>query len=291
MFFFRLFSSLPLSALYLASDFFFFLTYYVIRYRRKLVRKSLRHSFPEKSATERSAIERLYYQNLCDYAMETIKLLTIKQAELAKRVVFTNVNLLEKYTTQNTSVLLLASHQFNWEWLLAAGNFSLPVPIDFVYQPVENDTVEKFLLACRTRFGSYAIKRNDVAREIVKRKGMLRGIAIVADQYPGQKRDKRIITTFLNQSTAFFYGASQLAVLTQYPVLYAAIKKVKRGFYEVTFVTLAEPPYEKDNQAIIERYAKAAEEVIRENPAGWLWSHNRWKKRHLTQASAKYPPA
>ena len=290
MFFFRLFSFLPLSALYLASDFFFFLAFYVIRYRRKLVRKNLTHSFPEKAETELNAIERLYYHNLCDYAMETIKLLTIKQTELAKRVVFTNVNLLEKYKEQNTSVLLLASHQFNWEWLLAAGNFSLPILIDFVYQPVENATVEKFLLACRTRFGSYAIKRNDVAREIVKRKGMLRGIAIVADQYPGQKYDKRIITTFLNQSTAFFLGASQLATLTQYPVLYAAIKKVMRGYYEVTFVELAEPPYEKDNHAIIERYAKAAEEVIREYPAGWLWSHNRWKKRHLTQASVKYPP-
>lgn len=287
----RLISNFPLSVLYFASDFFFFLTYHLIHYRRKLVRKNLRNSFPEKSETELKSIERLYYQNLCDYAMETTKLLTIKQTELAKRVVFTNVNLLEAYKTQNTSVLLLATHQFNWEWLLAAGNFSLPIPLDFVYQPVENKTVEKFLLACRTRFGAYPIKRNEVAREMVKRKNILRGIAIVADQYPGQKRDKKIITTFLNQSTAFFHGANQLASLTQYPVLYAAIKKVTRGYYEVTFINLAEPPHEKDNDIIMERYAKAAEKVIRDYPSGWLWSHNRWKKRHLTQASAKYPPA
>lgn len=291
MFFFRLISRLPLPVLYLLSDFLFFLTYHVVRYRRSLVKKNLKKSFPEKTVDEIRSIRRSFYHNLCDYAVETIKLLSISQSELARRVVFKNAHILDVYKSQNRSVLLLASHQFNWEWLLASGNFSLPVAIDFVYQPVQNDLVEKFLLACRTRFGAYAIKRNDVAREIIKRKNLHRGIAIVADQYPGHKRDKKIITNFLNQKTAFFHGANQLAALTQYPVLFAETRKAKRGFYEVTLVVLTEPPYEKESSTIIERYSKAAEKIIHEYPSGWLWSHNRWKKRHLKQASGKYPPA
>jgi KDO2-lipid IV(A) lauroyltransferase len=120
---------------------------------------------------------------------------------------------------------------------------------------------------------------------------MVRAVAIVADQYPGLKKDKKFFVNFLHQETAFFFGANQLATLTKYPVLFASVHKVKRGFYEVTLIPIAEPPYEKDSPVIIERYAAAAEKVIREYPAGWLWSHNRWKKRHLKQASAKYPPA
>lgn len=291
MFFLRLISRLPLSILYVCSDLLFFLGYFVFPYRKKLVRKNLRNSFPEKTKAERKKIERLFYQNLCDYAVETLKLLTLKKEELVARVVFKNNALLETYKSQQQSVILLASHQFNWEWLLAAGNINLPVPIDFVYQPLETKLTEHVLLACRTRFGAYPIKRNELAREIIKRKKMLRVIAIVADQYPGQKHDKRHLTNFLNQETAFFYGTNQLAALTQYPVLYAEIRKVKRGYYEVTFVTLAEPPHANNSEDIIERYAQAAENLIREYPAGWLWSHNRWKKRHLRQASAKYPPA
>jgi KDO2-lipid IV(A) lauroyltransferase len=290
MFLFRLIAKLPLPVLYVLSGFLFFLSYHVVRYRRSLVRRNLISSFPEKKLTEIRSIEREYYHNLCDYAVETLKLLTIEKAELARRVVFKNVQVLEKYKSQNQSVLLLASHQFNWEWLLTSGNFSLPMAIDFVYQPIKNNVVNRFLLACRTRFGAHPIKRNELAREIVKRRNVLRGVAIVADQYPGQKRNKKYLTTFLHQETAFFYGTNQLAALTQYPILYAETRKIKRGFYEVTLVELAEPPYVKDSNEIIERYVKAAEKVIREYPSGWLWSHNRWKKRHLRQASAKYPP-
>lgn len=291
MFFLRLLSKLPLGVLYAFADGLFFLSYYVIRYRRTLVKKNLRNSFPEKSAEEISRIGRTYYKNLCDYAVETLKLLTIQKEELTERVVFKNNSIIENYRSESQSVILLASHQFNWEWLLAAGNLNLPVPVDFVYQPIETKLTENFLLACRTRFGAYPIKRNELAREIIKRRKLLRAIAIVADQYPGRKRNKRQVTNFLSQETAFFYGTNQLAALTQYPVLFAEIRKVKRGFYEVMFVKLAEPPYPKDNEEIIDRYAKAAEKLIREYPAGWLWSHNRWKKRHLTQAFAKYPPA
>jgi KDO2-lipid IV(A) lauroyltransferase len=288
MIFLRLVAKLPLSFLYVVSDFLFFIVYHVARYRRRLVHRNLTNSFPEKTQAEISAIEREYYHNLCDYAVETIKLLTIDKSELALRVKFKNARILEKFKSKDQSVLLLASHQFNWEWLLASGNFSLPVAIDFVYQPIQTSFTERFLLTCRTRFGAHPIKRNELAREIVKRKDILRGVAIIADQYPGQRQDKKFLTTFLHQETAFFYGTNQLAILTQYPILYAETRKVKRGYYEVALVELAEPPYTKQTDEIIERYVKAAEKVIREYPSGWLWSHNRWKKRHLTQASAIY---
>ncbi len=288
MFFLRLISRVPLGFLYVLSDVLFFLGYYVFPYRKKLVRKNLRNSFPEKTKTERRKIERLFYRNLCDYAVETLKLLTISRDELSKRVVFTNPEIITACRERNLPVISLASHQFNWEWLLAAGN--LHFETDFVYQPINTKLTDKLLLACRTHFGGYAIKRNDLGREMVKRRNLWRLIAIVSDQYPGRKKDKRYITRFLNQETAFFQAPNQLASLTQYPIVFSAIRKVRRGFYEATFIPLAEPPYTKDEEKVIDRYIQVAEEIIKEYPAGWLWSHNRWKNRHLTQASAKYPP-
>lgn len=289
MFILKLLSRLPLGVLYLFSDVLFVIAYYIIPYRKKLVRKNLRHSFPGKSKTERRKIERSFYRNLCDYAVETLKLLTISKNDLYKRVVFTNPEVINPHQEKNTPVIVLASHQFNWEWLLAAGNFHFTM--DFVYQPINTTITNTILLNCRTRFGGYAIKRNDLGREMVKRRNRWRLIAIVSDQYPGRKKDKKYFTRFLNQETAFFQAPNQLASLTQYPVVFAAIRKTRRGFYEATFVPLAQPPYVKDKEIVIDRYVQAAEEIIREYPAGWLWSHNRWKKRHLTPASAKYPPA
>jgi len=283
MFFIKLISYTPLSVLYLVSDFLFFISFYVVGYRKKLVRRNLKNSFPEKTKEELRKIERKFYKNLSDYAVETLKLLTISKEELAKRMVFKTPELPLHYAHQNQSVLILSSHHFNWEWLLTAAGFNLPMPIDFVYQKVNSEFFEKISLLGRTRFGAYPIERNQVARKIVARKKILRAIAMVADQYPGQGEDKRFTAMFLNQETVFFLGTNQVALLTQYPVLYYQIKKIKRGYYETSVIEIATPPYSKGSYSIVEKYIKVVEQTIHADPSGWLWSHNRWKKRHIAK--------
>ena len=281
MFFVKLLSRLPFRVLYAVSDFLFFISYHVVKYRRKLVWKNLKNSFPDKSDGELKEIEKNFYKNLSDYAVEMLKLITISKEELKKRVVFNNPEISSRYITEGQSLLNLASHQFNWEWLLAAGSFILPGQMDFVYQPIHNKFFDRFSLECRSRFGAYGIKRDTVAREIVKRKHIVRNIALVGDQYPGYSHDKKFSTTFLNQQTVFFQGPNQLALLSQYPVMYYSMRKTGRGYYETTIVELATPPYEKGNVEVLEKYAREIEKVIAKDPAGWLWSHNRWKTRHL----------
>jgi|JI10StandDraft_1071094.scaffolds.fasta_scaffold00415_18 KDO2-lipid IV(A) lauroyltransferase len=277
MFFLKLLSRIPLPILYWFSDFLFFMSYRVVGYRRKLVKKNLKRSFPEKSKAELKSIEKEFYKNLCDYAVETLKLLTISEAELRKRMQFTNLPAVKAILDTETSIIMFASHQFNWEWLLAAG--SLNHPIDFVYQQQSSKLFDNFSLAGRMRFGAYPIKREQVARESISRKSITRGIAIMADQFPGKKRDKKYWTTFLNQDTAFFQAISQLTVMLQYPVVYTAIRKKKRGYYEAEYMVIDNPPYEKGSDLMVDHYARATEKIIKENPAGWLWSHNRWKKK------------
>jgi KDO2-lipid IV(A) lauroyltransferase len=273
----KLLSRTPLSVLYLFSDFLFFASYYVINYRLKLVRKNLKQSFPEKSIAELKLIEKQFYKNLCDYGVETLKLLTISKQELTARMKFINLEGAQKFLQNKQSVIMLASHQFNWEWLLAVG--SLNHPVDFVYQEQSSNLFNTFSLVSRTRFGAYPVKREKVAREALLRKDLIRATAIVADQFPGKGRDKKYWTTFLHQPTAFYQAIGQLVLMLQYPVFYLAIRKKKRGYYEAEYVLLSEPPYEKDSYRVVESYVKATEKIIQENPAGWLWSHNRWKDR------------
>ena len=281
MFLIRLLSKLSLPVLYKISDVLFLLSFYLLRYRRRLVASNLARSFPEKTLGERAEIEKEFYQNLCDYAVESLKLVSMPKEELSRRMVFTNPEVLENFRASNQSILFLASHQFNWEWLLVSATVSFPMAIDFVYQPVSNKFFNDLILNIRTRFGAHPIKRDEVARELVRRKDIIRGVATVADQYPGYGRDKKFIARFLNQETAFFMGTNQLAQLTQYPSVYYKPRKIKRGYYEASPVIVALPPYPKDSVQVISNYVDSVEEVIRQYPAGWLWSHNRWKKRHL----------
>lgn len=279
MFFLKLISRLPFSILYLISDFLFLMIYHVFRYRRSVVWSNLKNSFPEKSGNEINQIEKQFYQNLCDYAVETIKLLTLNPNELKRRMVFVNTEVIQSCKDKGQSMLLMASHQFNWEWLISAANLWLPVTVDFIYQPQSSDLANQFSLQTRSRFGSLAIKRSEVIRQLISRKHILRAVANVADQFPGHGNDKRYWTMFLHQETAFFEGVNNLAIMMQYPVFFAKIIRVKRGYYEMEFVKIGEPPYPKGSVDVIENYVKETEKVIRYQPEGWLWSHKRWKKK------------
>lgn len=273
----KLFSRLPIGGLYLFSDFLYVMVYHVIGYRKKLVSKNLKNSFPDKTDRQLKRIQKSFYRNLCDYAVETVKLNTINSEDLSKRMIFKNPEILRPFAIKQQSVIILASHQFNWEWLLVAGSYKLPMKVDFVYQEQQSEFFNDFSLKTRTRFGAYPIKRETVGRESLRRKDELRAIAIVADQFPGQGQNKRYWTKFLNQDTAFFLGIGQLAVLLQYPVLFFKVKKLKRGYYEAEGILISNPPYEKESNSMVDAYAKVLEESIHNYPDGWLWSHNRWK--------------
>lgn len=274
----KLLSRIPLHQLYRVSDFLFFIAFHVLRYRRMVVQQNLANSFPDRTSAELAKYERQFYKNLADYGVETLRLLSMPEEELKERMIFKNASIVKDHARQGQSILLLASHQFNWEWLLVSGSVSLGIPIDFVYQPQNSKLFNEFSLMSRTRFGAHAIRRETVGREAMKRKGIVRGTAIVADQFPGHSNFRRYWTTFLGQRTAFFQGISQLAVLTQSPAYYAAITKVKRGYYEVELIPIAVPPYDKkSSEVVIDNYVVQTEKVIRAHPEGWLWSHKRWK--------------
>jgi len=279
MFLLKVLSRLPLRVLYGLSDFLFFITYYITSYRKGIVWRNLKNSFPEKGEKDLQRIQKDFYHNLCDYGVETLKLLTISREELNRRMVFKNPEILNEYAAKNKSVMILASHQFNWEWLLAAGCFSLPMKVDFVYQAQSNKFFNDFSLACRTRFGGHPILREQVARESIRRRANVesRAVAIIADQFPGQGNDKRFWTKFLHQDTAFFQGIERLAELTQYPAFFFSVKRIKRGYYEATGTLVSLPPYEKANHEMLVKYAELIENRLEEFPENWLWTHNRWK--------------
>jgi KDO2-lipid IV(A) lauroyltransferase len=255
----------------------FFVGYRILKYRRSVVWKNLKNSFPDMPEKNLRQIEKEFYQNLCDYTVETIKLLSISKKDLSQRMFYQNPEALQLFADQNKSVILLASHQFNWEWLLASASINLPLPIDFVYQKQSSPSFDHFLLQIRCRFGAYPIERGQTAREAIRRKETPKAIAIIADQFPNF--EKKVWTSFLNQETAFFQGIGQLAVLTQNPTFFVRSRKVKRGYYSAEIIPVASPPYLRDSQTIVENYAQLVDQFITENPASWLWSHERWKRK------------
>jgi len=275
LFFFKLFSRLPLSVLYCLANGLYWLAFYVFKYRRKVVYHNLHCSFPEKNEAEIHQLAKAFYRNLADIIVESIKAISIDQEEIRQRVHFTNPETARHYYTHSQPFLLMTAHQCNWEWVLLSGSL-LQVPVDAVYKPLHNPFFDQLMLNIRTRFDAFAIPMQRLFRENIQRKDLPRMICMVAAQMPSPEH--AYWTPFLHQETGFYTGTERIARRFNYPVLFLSVRRIQRGFYEATFHKLAEPPYEAlPLNMLTEQYVRALEKNILAHPEGWLWSHKRWK--------------
>ena len=274
--FFRFLSSVPIAALYVVSDVLYYLLAYVIRYRKTVIDTNLKRSFPEKSDTERRQIAKKFYRNFADVLVETFKLPGMSSGELQKRVLFTNKELVQDILEQGQAVLIMASHQCNWEWAPSASVVN-GMPADAVYKKLASPVSERLVYSIRSSFGAKPVPMKALLREMVTRRKEPRLIALVADQIPDQP-EYGYWTSFMNQETPFYPGTERLARSFSLPVFYIEMQRTRRGYYTMTFHPIAEPPYlALPEGEILNRYRDLLEKTLRKAPSDWLWSHKRWK--------------
>ncbi|GAB3885553.1 lysophospholipid acyltransferase family protein [Spirosoma agri] len=276
MIFFRFLSRLPLGLLYGLADFLYVLLFYIVRYRRQVVVNNLRLSFPEKTPADIQRITKGFYRNLTDLIVETIKMPSFSASELRQRVLFTNAELVQDRLKAGQAVIGMASHSSNWEWIPSA-SVLYGMPTDSIYKTLNSPFFEQLMRTVRSSFGAVPVPMNTLPRRMVAQKGTPRIIALVADQVPDVP-EQAYWTDFLHQDTPFYPGTERLARSRQLPVFYTQLRRIRRGYYEVTFTLIGEPPYTTlPPGAILENYRDLLEETIRNYPSDWLWSHKRWK--------------
>jgi len=267
----------PLPMVYPWGRFMEFVTFHIVRWRRKRVEEDVARAFPEKTPAERYRIVRQMYRNLGDFLIEALWGYGASADELRRRIVMENPELVRHYADAGKTVLLLTAHVCNWEWLFLGAGAHFGIPIDVVYRRQGLKSVDEYMHEARARFGGNVIAREDFIFEIMKWSGEPRAYALVADQTPKRSETKHW-TRFLNQDTAFFLGAGKIANFLQAPVLYVAMRRTRRGHYSVRLSVLAEPPYEDGTDVLIsERYARTLESEILASPSDWLWLQKKWK--------------
>lgn len=277
---------LPMRMLYVLSDILYVLIYRIFRYRRKVVRRNLAASFPDKSTPELRALERRFYHHFSDYIVETIKLTHISLEEIQRRARVRNPEVVDRLMAEgHPCVILLMGHYGNWEWFSASASQFADLRIYQIYRPLKNKAVDRLFILLRTRFGSCCIKKNDTVRDMIRlKKDKIRAIVIfLADQTPS-KANLHYWTNFLHQDTAMLTGAERIARKLDLPVVYIDTQKARRGYYTVDLKLLAEYPKETPENYITERYARLLEQMIERDPAYWLWTHKRWKHKHEPEA-------
>jgi KDO2-lipid IV(A) lauroyltransferase len=283
---------LPLGVLHAFARGFYLLLAYVVPYRRRVVLDNLRHAFPEKTEADIRHIGRQFYWHFAQVLVEILKLAAISPAELRRRVRFTNPELMTGPFAQNRFVLSLGSHRGNWEWILSGAALEFPGRAAGVYKPLNNSFFEAFMRRLRTRLGADAVPMLSTLRYLVQHRRQGRTLSLLTDQAAGPE-DRPYWTSFMHREAGFYTSAERLAQQFNCAVLYVGIRRVRRGYYEITFTELpdgpaaaaaANAPDENQRYPITEAFVRCLEADIRATPEQYLWTHRRWKHKRKTSA-------
>ena len=273
---------LPLVVLHVFARGLYWVLAYVVRYRQQVVLDNLRHAFPEKSAVEIQRVSKAFYWHFAQIMVEILKLASISAPELSRRVRFTNPELLGNYLAQGRQVLGVSSHMGNWEWTLAGAAVEFPGQVAGVYKPLSNKFFEYFVRRLRTRLGAEVVPMLSTLRYLVAHRGQGQILSLVSDQAAGPD-DRPYWTNFLHRPAGFYTSADRLKPQFDAVVLCASTRRVKRGYYTVTFTELPGDEAATDQTPDAARYPVTAAFVqqlaadIQATPEQYLWTHRRWK--------------
>ena len=281
-FFVYLISLLPFWVLYRLSDVLYVFLYHVFGYRKAVVAENLRNAFPEKSEKERREITRKFYRFLPDLIVESIKMRSISAEQARKRMAIYGIEELERHFAAGKAVVGVTAHYANWELGIHRLSLLTEHPVLIIYKPLHNKTIDTLYNAIRSRFGAVMVPMKQTLRKIVAHRQQPHISIFVADQTP-MHRDSDYFIRFLNQDTLVYTGAEKIAKMTNFPVVFCHIDRVSRGQYCCTFKTLVENPAEIPDHGITDIHNRFTEDIIRQKPEWWLWSHRRWKRKPKAQ--------
>ncbi|WP_034058043.1 lysophospholipid acyltransferase family protein [Lacinutrix jangbogonensis] len=277
--FFWIISILPFRLLYVLSDIIYFFVYRIFGYRKDIVNENLRLALPEKSPEEIKAITKKFYHHLCDMVVESVKSMTISEAQMKKRYAFTNVEVLQKLEKQNRSVIIMCGHYASWEWIFILQTYVTHKGFA-VYKRLNNKYFDRLIKRIRARYNSYLITTKETIGTLraSHAQNELTITGFVADQSPKLNK-ARHWNNFMGITVPIHTGAEMIAKKLDMAVLFFDVRKIKRGYYETTFKTIAEHPNDFKNYEITDIFTSFVEIQIKEEPEYYLWTHKRWKHR------------
>ncbi len=199
--------------------------------------------------------------------------------EILARCKFVNPELLDSFYDQGRSVIIVAGHYDNWEMFAHCCNLLMKHQAVGIYTPLSNPYFEKKFSASRKRFQVELLPKTKVKEYFTTHQDQVKAVVFGTDQSPSLASKRVYWTNFLNQDTAVMYGSEKYAREYNYPVIFARVIRVQRGYFKIAFEILEENPAAATYGSITEGHTRLLEKQIIEKPEYWLWTHKRWKRK------------
>ena len=254
-------------------------TRFVLRKRFERTVYDIQRAFPEKSPAQAREIAAKSWRNMGVIVAEFLKLSSMTPQQFKKHCYIRGIEKLQN-APKNTGGIIHIGHFTNWEAFgLAASVYGFDKAV--LAQRVDNPYVDEEINRLRNIFSGKTLYSNHEDKPFfscmrwLKKKKML-GILFDQNTVAGE-----IWLPFMGRTAAFSPITALLSIKMQVPVYPVYVSREKSGMLCCTVSDPLFPPAEY-SPAHVRAFTKTLvgyyETWLRQNPANWLWAHNRWKR-------------
>ena len=253
-----------------------FLTFVLAkRFKRSVY--DIQRAFPDKSKEEATEIAKESWRNIGRILAETAQISLMSKDKMLEKIEFVNFDRLIKENHAGHPTILHMGHFVNWEMFAIAGS-TLFINMLSVGKPQTNPYVNKAINDLRTKYGAKITSSYNPFFTCMKalKQGAILGI--VSDQ---SVPSSPLYMHFLNRPAELAPMTAFLSIKLNVPV-YPVRMYRKNGKVYAEALDPILPPQEKFSHEILRKYTEQLKNIyedwIRQDPASWLWAHNRWKR-------------
>ena len=195
-----------------------------------------------------------------------------------KKIVFANKNNIEILKKNNKPIVFFSGHFANFE-LMAKCLQELGFNIGAIYRPLNNIFLNPIMEFIRKKYicPIQIEKGSNGTKKLIKHISTNNPLALMIDQ----RLSSSIRVPFFNQPATTTTTPAQLAIKYDallVPVFLKRLEKTNFEFFiEEPLMINRTNDYDKDIFNITQNMNIKIEELIKRDPAHWLWSHDRWK--------------
>ena len=248
-------------------------------------------AFPDKTPQEVHQIAVQSWRNMGTILAEFIQLTHMSREEFKKHCRVVGLEKIQK-AQGTTGGIIHIGHFTNWEAFgLAASVYGMEKAV--LAQRVDNPYIDQETNRLRNIFGGKTFYSNNgdqpffAAMRWIKRKFLL---GILIDQ---NATASEVWIPFMGRVAAFSPITALLAIKMQVPAFPVQVKREKDGTLVCYILDPLLPPTEytpATMRAFTKELVAFYEQCLREDPASWLWAHNRWKRQGEGEAYLQAHP-
>lgn len=249
----------------------------LVRGRDRRAMANLRTAFPERSESELRQILDECWRHFGREMFSFIRLQQLPPEEAVHSVQFVNLERLREAEALDKGVIIISGHYGGWE-VGGLTMMSLLPRVRTVARRLDNEYLDRDLVAARARMGAEVVDRRKAARFLVKALAEKSAIVLLPDQAVMPREG--VLVPFVGRPAWTTPAPARLALRHGTPIVFAFCIPDGTGHrleFEgpIRIDQLSEE--ERDPVALTQRINDVISRRIVARPELWLWMHDRWK--------------